>query len=109
MKKLIIILAVFLQAAILPKNYHNMLKIGIDVDWLTFKNVKKVFFEDYKRDINDAEYFKKMGFSTVRIRIPDNVNLKQLKIAVDESLKAGLIPVLTLTCKNLRENPDKEN
>ncbi len=93
--------------------YTKMLGVGIDVDWMTFPKVHSYYFYWRSRDVSVPEYFREMGFSNVRIRVSQDVvtnetALKQLGEIVQDCLKAGLIPIITYTAPELRENPTSE-
>jgi len=53
--------------------------------------------------------WKKEGFSHVRIRFNENTNLQTLKQAVEDSLKAWLMPVVSFWANIYKENPTDEN
>ena len=94
--------------AITPKEYQEKLKLGINVNWASFKRYVK--HEYYK----DAAVFKKLGFNSVRIRFtnPEKFSMTEkeylafLKKCVDEALKNTLVPVLAYSSKDLNNNPN---
>ena len=89
-----------------------MLGVGIDVDWLSFKKVERAYFYWRARGVSIPELFREKGFRNVRIRVdfvPDSRNLTRLKEVVDDCLKAGIIPVVAYSAKELRENPNEKN
>lgn len=90
--------------------YQKILGIGINVDWLTYPRVNHYYFQWRSKGVLVPEYFKKAGFNNVRIRVNGDVVtnhtlLTQLSMAVNDSLEAGLIPIITYTAPELRENP----
>ncbi len=95
---------------ITARQYQRMLGVGINVDWMTFLWVNHYYFYWRSRGANVPGYFKKEGFSNVRIRVSQDVAenrtlLVQLGEIVNDTLKAGLIPIITYTAPELRENP----
>ncbi|WP_297521102.1 cellulase family glycosylhydrolase [Thermococcus sp.] len=93
--------------------YQKMLGVGINVDWMTFARVRYYYFYWRSRGVNVPKYFKEEGFSNVRIRVGVDVTknrtaLKQLGEIVNDTLEAGLIPIITYTAPELRENPTSE-
>ncbi len=93
--------------------YQRILGVGINVDWMTFSWVNHYYFYWRSKGVNVPAYFKRKGFSNIRIRVSGDVTenksvLVQLGEVVNDTLKAGLIPVITYTAKELRENPTSE-
>ncbi len=98
--------------SITPKQYQNILKTGIDVDWVEFTKCSLSYINS---NVNIPKLFKDRGFSHVRIRVKENLNslikgpnittLQLLKKVVADSLKVGLIPIITYTANDFRENP----
>ncbi len=98
---------------ITASEYQKMLGVGINVDWMTFARVRHYYFYWRARGVNVPKYFKEKGFSNVRIRVGVDVTknrtaLKQLGEIVNDTLEAGLIPIITYTAPELRENPTSE-
>ncbi len=102
-----------------PKEYHKLLGVGINVNWATFRWLEKTYWKYREMDITIPSYFADRGFSTVRIRvrdIPPHQEVKELgitygeyvKTLINDSLDAGLIPVVTLTAEKFRKNPNGE-
>jgi len=101
------------QKPITAVEYRKLIGVGIDVDWMTFARVHHYYFYWRSKGVNVPEYFKKEGFSNVRIRVGvDVVNnrtaLIQLGEVVNDSLRAGIIPIITYTAPELRNNPTSE-
>ncbi|WP_457742649.1 glycoside hydrolase family 5 protein [Thermococcus sp.] len=101
------------QSTITATRYRKMLGVGIDVDWMTFPKVHHYYFYWRSKGVSIPKYFKEMGFSNVRIRVSQDVvtnrtALVQLGEIVRDCLKAGLIPIITYTAPELRENPTSE-
>ncbi len=93
--------------------YQGMLGVGINVDWMTFGWVNHYYFYWRSKGVNVPKYFKEKGFSNVRIRVSEDVvtnrtALFQLGEVVNDTLKAGLIPIITYTAPELRDNPTSE-
>ena len=104
MFRLSVILFLFVFSfALTPKEYQSKLGIGIDVNWILFKKERKYY--SYKEVVD----FKKFGFDTVRIRFNDwDVKHPEImKKAVDDVIKAGMIPVLAYGAKKFKQNPQK--
>ena len=121
MKKLLISISILMIFSLVlptskpiePKDYQRMMGIGINVNWVTFKKIREQFLRHWERGISVAKLFKDRGFSHVRIRADDDVlkdpkALKALKVAVDSSLKAGLIPVVAYSAKDFINNPSEK-
>jgi len=92
------------------KKYQRLLGVGIDVDWMSFAKVHKYYFYWRSKGVNIPSYFKKEGFSNVRIRISEDVvnnktALKQLADVVNDCLKAGIIPIISYGAPELRKDP----
>jgi len=101
------------EKPITARQYEKLLGVGIDVDWMSFARVHSYYFYWRSKGVNIPEYFKKAGFSNVRIRVgADVVNnrtaLIQLGEIVNDTLKAGLIPIITYTAPELRNDPTSE-
>ena len=91
--------------------YQKMLGVGIDVDWVNFKKTSEYFMNAYRRGTNVPLLFKERGFNHVRIRIggdvvSDSELMNELKIAVNECLKANIIPIISYSASDFRKNPD---
>jgi len=92
------------------KTYQKILGVGIDVDWMSFPRVHRYYFYWRSKGVSVPKYFKEEGFSNVRIRVSQDVisnktALTQLKEIVNDCLKVGLIPIITYTAPELRNNP----
>jgi len=90
--------------------YAGMLGVGVDVDWLSFRHVEAAYFHWRSLGVCIPCLFKKRGFDTVRIRVSFDVTRNQtllmlLKEVVDDSLRAGLNPVIAYGAPELREHP----
>ena len=98
------------KGSITAAQYQKMLGVGINVDWMTFAKVKRYYFYWRSKGVNIPLYFKEEGFSNVRIRVGVDVTknrtaLTQLGEIVNDTLKAGLLPIITYTAPELRGNP----
>jgi len=92
------------------REYVKLMGVGIDVDWLTFSRVRHYYFYWRSRGVNIPALFREKGFSNVRIRVGGDVTsnetlLKMLKEVVQDCLRAGVIPIITYTADDLRNNP----
>ncbi len=110
---ILLISLTLLAKPIKPVEYQKMMGVGINVNWVTFKRVRTAFLKAYDSGISVPEMFKKRGFSHVRIRANDDVlkdsdAMRALKVAVDESLKAGLLPVVAYSAADFMENPSEK-
>ncbi len=52
---------------------------------------------------------KRKWFTHVRIRFKEDVNLPLLKQQIEDSLKAGLIPIIAFWAEKFKQNPNVEN
>ena len=102
------------QTPITAEEYQEMLGVGINVDWMAFAWVNHYYFYWHSKGVSIPQYFKEEGFSNVRIRVGEDVvanrtALRQLGEIVNDTLKAGLIPIITYTAPELRENPTSKS
>ena len=91
--------------------YVKLLGVGINVDWLTFRKVHHYYFMWRGKGVNVAEVFRAKGFNNVRIRISGDVLsnktiIKEIEEVVNDCLSAGLIPVITYTADEVRDDPE---
>ena len=101
-----------LAKPIKPDDYQKTMGVGINVNWVTFKKIRAAFLKAYGSGISVPKIFKDRGFSYVRIRANDDVlkdpeAMRALKIAANESLKAGLIPIIAYAASDFIENPSE--
>jgi len=92
-------------------DYQRMLRVGINVDWMKYSWVNYYYFHWRSLGICVPCYFREAGFTNVRIRVSSDVTtnrtaLVQLGVIVNDTLKAGLLPVVTYTARGLRDNPE---
>jgi hypothetical protein len=104
----------FANEAILPREYQSLLGLGLDVNWVIFN--KEIKQKAYK----NAIVLKNKGFDSIRIRfkyfngtiLRKDQYIKLLKNSVDETLKSGMIPILSFTgfkfCRDPNQNTLKE-
>ncbi len=95
---------------ITAKEYVKLLGIGINVDWMSFNKTNYYYFYWRNKGVNIPVLFREEGFSNVRIRVGvDVINnskaLSELKDIVNDCLKAGIIPIITYTAYDIRNNP----
>ncbi len=95
---------------ITAKEYVKILGVGINVDWMTFNKTNYYYFYWRNRGVNIPHIFRIRGFDNVRIRVgfdltKDPNALKELKEIVNDCLKAGIVPVITYTAFDIRNNP----
>jgi len=98
---------------ITPYNYQKMLKVGMDVDWCKTNNGRFYAIQSHKARVNVPLLFKKRGLSHVRIRVKDSVLkdpslLQEIKNMVDDSIKAGLIPIIAYQAHEFKDAPDSD-
>ncbi len=91
--------------------YQRMLGVGINVDWMKYSWVNYYYFHWRSLGICVPCYFREAGFTNVRIRVSSDVTtnrtaLVQLGVIVNDTLKAGLLPVIAYTARGLRDNPE---
>ncbi len=116
-----IVIAIFLAAAsplssqlafgendpITPEEYQKMLGVGMDVSWAQFKKEITKYNENMVKD------YKKEGFSTIRIRVNDDVPAEEkipiINRIVNDCLNNGLIPIIAFSAETFKENPTEEN
>ena len=101
------------QKAISTKEYQKMLKVGIDVDWCKTSEGRYYAKISHKDGVIVPKLFKNRGFSHVRIRIKDNILsdsslLQEIKDMVDDSIKAGVIPIIAYQASEFKDNPDSD-
>ena len=97
--------------AIPAVNYQRMLGVGINVDWIKYSRVNHYYFHWRSLGIRVPRYFREAGFTNVRIRVGSDVTtnqtaLIQLGVIVNDTLETGLLPVVTYTARDLRDNPE---
>ncbi len=89
-----------------PSEYQKMLGKGMDVSWVQFKKDIKTY------NIKEAEDFRKMGFTHVRIRVSADATpelFAQLDRVINDCLAVGLIPVVAYQGGYFEEDPTNEN
>jgi len=94
-------------------DYQQILKVGIDVDWCKTQDGRFYATKSHKEGVNVPLLFKQRGFSHVRIRIKDSVLsdpslLQEIKDMVDDSIKAGIIPIIAYQASEFKDNPDSD-
>ena len=90
--------------------YQGLLGVGVNVDWLKYRWVNRYYFYWRSMGVNIPLFFREKGFTNVRIRVGWDVVgnktvLSMLRSIVDDCLRAGLIPVIAYTARDLRDNP----
>ena len=93
--------------------YQKMLKVGMDVDWCKTNPGRTAYQKAHSSGINVAKIFKDRGFSHVRIRLKDSVIddpalLDELKIVVDDCIKADIIPIIAYQAYDFKVNPTSD-
>ena len=102
-----------------PHRYEKMLGVGINVNWVNFAKLRKAYEHAKELNISIPQRFKERGFDTVRIRVkmyPLDEYLPKIgktygeyiREVINDSLKAGLIPVVTLVARDFRDHPSEE-
>jgi len=69
---------------------------------------------NFKKEVNAytskwPDNFKEKWFDNVRIRFAKDLDLSHLKRVVDDSLKAGLVPVVAFGANDFKFNPDEDH
>lgn len=86
----------------------SMGAVGLDVDWAMSEGRG---INDYKSTY--PKKFKDIGVKHVRIRtmmeVPDTAYLNHLKMVVDDSLKAGLTPIIAFQADTFKNKPNDSN
>ncbi len=103
-------LLLLLSSCVPAAKYVSLLGVGINVDWLAFKKVYEAYFFWRALGISVPKFFKEKGFDSVRIRTNLDVVahpelIKRIKEVVEDSLKAGLVPVLAYSGKDVVRDP----
>ena len=93
--------------------YVEQLGVGLAVNWLNYPRVQYYYFYWRARGVSIPEMIRDMGFTHVRIRVSgdiarDRAALERLETVIQDCLKAGLIPVVAYTARELRENPENK-
>lgn len=101
---------------IAPLMYQAMLQTGMDVDWAKTASGRVAYQHSHDQGVNVPRLFRERGLRHVRIRIKDDVRdpsteltgrtlLEEVRNIVDDSLAAGMIPVLAYQAKPFKLNP----
>ena len=90
--------------------YMARLRVGINVDWLKYPWVTRLYLEWRSRGVNIPALFREKGFDHVRIRVGMDVvgnetAVKLVKMVVSDCLEANITPIIVYTARELRENP----
>ena len=102
--------------ALSPYTYQGMLKTGMDVDWVKTDQGRVAAQTSHDNGINVPKLFKERGLSHVRIRVKEDIRddstdltgktlLQELTNMVDDSIEAGLIPVIAYQAKPFKLDP----
>lgn len=94
------------QTPIPPSLYVKIMGKGLAVDWA--KTPKGIEFYSPK----EVEAVKQKGFSHVRIRVTKDLTptmIKHLDRVINDTLQAGLIPVLAYKGTKFEEDPSEQN
>lgn len=88
-----------IKSPIAPLAYQKMLHTGMDVDWVKTDAGREAAQRSYEKGIDVPEIFKKRGLSHVRMRVKEDILsdptlLEEIKHLVDQSIDAGLIPII---------------
>ena len=107
-------------APIIPTSYQSSLRVGIDVDWAKTPKGRAAAQRSRKAGINVPKLFKARGFDHVRIRIKESVLdqrkskitgmrlIDEIKALVDDSLKAGITPILAYRLDAYKNDPTSD-
>jgi len=99
--------------AIAPYTYQKMLKVGMDVDWCKTKEGRFYAHKSHQEGVNVPLLFKQRGLSHVRIRIKDSIFsdptlLQEIKDMVDDSVKAGITPIIAYQAHEFKDDPTSD-
>lgn len=94
--------------------YQKMLKVGMDVDWCKTNPGRTAYQKAHTNGINVAQLFKDRGFSHVRIRLKDSVItdptlLDELKVMIDDCIKADIIPIIAYQAYDFKIDPASDD
>lgn len=102
--------------------YQSRLKSGLDVDWLKTSPGRTAIYNARQEGINVPQLFYDRGLRHVRIRVKDDVTkstqnpktgnmtlLQELKVVVDDCLKAGLIPIIAYQALSFKLDPTRDD
>jgi len=98
------------SSVIAPYSYQKMLKVGMDVDWCKTEQGRFYAKKSHNEGVNVPKLFKQRDLSHVRIRVKDDVLtdptlLNEIKDMVDDSIKAGIIPIIAYQAGEFKDNP----
>jgi len=108
------------NVSIAPKSYQSSLRVGIDVDWAKTPKGRAAAQRSHKAGISVPKLFKERGFDHVRIRVKESVLslakskitgmrlIDEIKVLVDDSLKAGITPILAYRLDAFKNDPTND-
>ncbi len=101
---------------IAPKDYQKLLGSGIDVNWVIFSKYMSIYKSCHDKNLSLPLLFKQRGFTNLRIRVADvplnSVQkdgltlMQQLKMVVNDCIKAKIFPIITFGATEFRKNPN---
>jgi len=96
--------------AISTIDYQKSLKVGMDVDWCKTDDGRYYAKKSHQAGVNVPKLFKQRGLSHVRIRVKESVLrdpslLQELKDMVDDSIKAGVVPIIAYQASEFKDDP----
>ena len=95
-------------SAIIPQDYQQMLKKGIDVDW--WGRSEKNKYGDYSETA--VKRFAQQGIKHVRFRLHHyrftDEDFKRLFSQINTCMQNDLIPIIAFSAKPYKENPNAE-
>jgi hypothetical protein len=86
-----------------PKQYVELLGKGLDVDWAKTPSGESAY------SAVAPQKFRTRGLGHVRIRVTTETKLSHIDRVVNDSLKAGLVPVLAYQADGFKNDPSDAN
>lgn len=91
-------------------SYIAGLRVGINVDWLSYRWVTRLYLYWRSRGVSIPALFREKGFDHVRIRVSIDVvgnetALRLVRTVVEDCLTANITPIIVYTAPELRSNP----
>ena len=102
-----------IKTPIAPSVYQKMLDTGMDVDWVKTDAGREAAQRSYEQGVDVPKIFKKRGLSHVRMRVKEDVLmdltlLDEIKHLVDQSIDAGLIPIIAYQAAEFKDDPTSD-
>jgi len=102
-----------IKTPISPSAYQKILHTGMDVDWVKTDTGRDAARRSYEQGIDVPKIFKKRGLGHVRMRVKDDVLidptlLEEIRHLVDQSIDAGLIPIIAYQAAEFKDDPTND-